>query len=247
MSILIAATLAGFGLLTTGIGWVKSDIGELRTAIAANRDRIDGLYAALDARGPASPTSVSHLRKTRADRHHEIVHRDGAVMSRAPDYRGVAKGFWSGRSQAVGLPAACRFDTTEVEVIKGGVRLTLRPRGKDWTAYFDSGTRGSLPKRRQPPLDEMHRCSCWTRISVSTSSTNATNSCETNSKRTRMPYVSPQSPTPSFASERPTRPGSTTTRGSWRTFTSISTSNRSMRARAFTTERHGRRSHSAVL
>ena len=75
-------------------------------------------------------------------------------MSRAPDFRGVAKVFWSGRSQAVRLPAACRFETTEVEVIKEGDRLTLRPRGKDWAAYFDSGTRGSLPERRQPPLDE---------------------------------------------------------------------------------------------
>ncbi|MDD9982462.1 MAG: hypothetical protein OXU81_14085 [Gammaproteobacteria bacterium] len=32
--------------------------------------------------------------------------------------------------------------------------LTLRPRGKNWAAYFDSGTRGSLPERCQPPLDE---------------------------------------------------------------------------------------------
>ena len=40
MSILIAATLAGFGLLAIGIGWVKSDSGDLRTEIATNRDRI---------------------------------------------------------------------------------------------------------------------------------------------------------------------------------------------------------------
>lgn len=75
-------------------------------------------------------------------------------MAKVPDYRGVAKVFWSGRSQAVRLPAACRFETTEVEVIKEGDCLTLRPRGKDWGAYFDSETRGSLPARRQPPLDE---------------------------------------------------------------------------------------------
>ena len=49
-----------------------------------------------------------------------------------PDYRDVAKVFWSGRSQAVRLPAACRFKTSEVEVIKEGDRVTLRPRGKDW-------------------------------------------------------------------------------------------------------------------
>ena len=75
-------------------------------------------------------------------------------MSRAPDYRGIAKVFWSGRSQAVRLPAPCRFETSEVEVIKEGDCLTLRPRGKSWSAYFDSETRGSLPERRQPPFDE---------------------------------------------------------------------------------------------
>ena len=75
-------------------------------------------------------------------------------MTKTPDYRGVAKFFWSGRSQAVRLPAACRFDTTEVDVIKEGDCLTLRQRGKNWAVYFDSGSRGSLPERRQPPLDE---------------------------------------------------------------------------------------------
>ena len=75
-------------------------------------------------------------------------------MTKVPGYRGVEKGFRSGRSQAVCLPAACRFETSEVEVIKEGDCLTLRPRGKNWAAYFDSGTRGSLPERRQPPLDD---------------------------------------------------------------------------------------------
>ena len=75
-------------------------------------------------------------------------------MSKAPDYRGVAKVFWSGRSQAVRLPAACRFTTSEVEVIKEGDQLTLRPRGKDWGAWFDSSSRGFLPARDQPSLDE---------------------------------------------------------------------------------------------
>ena len=76
-------------------------------------------------------------------------------MSKAtPDYRGVAKVFWSGHSQVVRLPAACRFKTSEVEMIKEGDQVTLRPRGKDWAAYFDAKSRGTLPKRRQPPLDE---------------------------------------------------------------------------------------------
>ncbi len=74
-------------------------------------------------------------------------------MAEAHDYRGIAKVFWSGRSQAVRLPAPCRFRTAEVEVIKKGEQLILRPRGKNWAAYFDSESRGSLPERRQPPLD----------------------------------------------------------------------------------------------
>ncbi len=75
-------------------------------------------------------------------------------MKQTPDYKGVAKVFWSGRSQAVRLPAACRFETSEVEVIKEGDRLTLRPRGKNWAAYFDATSRGRLSKRVQPPPDE---------------------------------------------------------------------------------------------
>ena len=58
LTILTAATLAGFTLLGLGLGWVKSDIADvrgdlrteiadvrsdLRTEIAANRDRIDAV------------------------------------------------------------------------------------------------------------------------------------------------------------------------------------------------------------
>ena len=75
-------------------------------------------------------------------------------MPKDADFRGVAKVFWSGRSQAVRLPAACRFATSEVEVIMKGDQVTLRPRGKNWTAYFDRPTRGHLPERLQPPLED---------------------------------------------------------------------------------------------
>lgn len=78
-------------------------------------------------------------------------------MKSAPDYRGVAKVFWSGRSQAVRLPAACRFETTEVEIVKVDDQLTLRPRGKNWRAYFSARSRGSLPAREDLPLDERDR------------------------------------------------------------------------------------------
>ena len=75
-------------------------------------------------------------------------------VAKPESYRGVANVFWSGRSQAVRLPAACRFETFEVEVIKEGDQVTLRPRGKNWRAYFDRDSRGSLPERQQPPLEE---------------------------------------------------------------------------------------------
>lgn len=75
-------------------------------------------------------------------------------MARNVDYQGIAKIFWNGRSQAVRLPAACRFDTSEVEIVKQGNEVTLRPRGKNWGAYFSSKSHASLPSREQPPLDE---------------------------------------------------------------------------------------------
>ncbi len=50
-------------------------------------------------------------------------------------------------------PAASRFETSEVEVIEEGGCVTLRKRVKDWAAYFDPESRGSLPERRQPPPD----------------------------------------------------------------------------------------------
>lgn len=78
-------------------------------------------------------------------------------MKSAAEYRGIAKVFWSGRSQAVRLPAACRFETTEVEIVKEGDQLTLRPRGKDWRAYFSTRSRGALPAREDLPLDERDR------------------------------------------------------------------------------------------
>ncbi|MCY3737268.1 MAG: type II toxin-antitoxin system VapB family antitoxin [Gemmatimonadaceae bacterium] len=71
-----------------------------------------------------------------------------------PDFQGIAKVFWSGRSQAVRLPAQCRFETSEVEIVKVGDEVTLRPRGKNWRAWFDCGSRGSLPPRDQPAIEE---------------------------------------------------------------------------------------------
>lgn len=69
------------------------------------------------------------------------------------DYVGTAKLFWDGGSQAVRLPAPCRFHVPEVEVVKHGDVVTLRPIGKDWAAFFDSCERGSLPPRVQLPFE----------------------------------------------------------------------------------------------
>lgn len=77
-----------------------------------------------------------------------------SVTDDAADYRGVAKVVWSGRSQAVRLPDARGFETSEVEVVKTGEIVSLRSRGKNWASYFEAASRGSLPARRQPPLDE---------------------------------------------------------------------------------------------
>ena len=78
-------------------------------------------------------------------------------MSRKPDYRGTAKVFRSGGSQAVRLPAPCRFETSEVEIVKVGDEVTLRPLRKNWRAWFDSGSRGSLSPRDQPDPEERDR------------------------------------------------------------------------------------------
>ncbi len=75
-------------------------------------------------------------------------------MDKATDYIGKAKVFWSGRSQAVRLPEPCRFHVAEVEAVKNGDTVTLRPPGKDWANYFESRELVSLPPREQPPLQE---------------------------------------------------------------------------------------------
>lgn len=49
---------------------------------------------------------------------------------------------------------ACRFETSEVEVCKKA-RSSRRPGGKNWASYFKATSRGSLPARRHPPLDDM--------------------------------------------------------------------------------------------
>lgn len=45
----------------------------------------------------------------------------------------IAKVFWSGRSQAVRLPKAFRFDVDEVRIRRRGNAIVLEPLAKDWT------------------------------------------------------------------------------------------------------------------
>jgi antitoxin VapB len=47
-----------------------------------------------------------------------------------------AKVFWSGRSQAVRLPKAFRFDGDEVRIRRQGDAVILEPIGDDW-AWLD--------------------------------------------------------------------------------------------------------------
>ncbi len=49
----------------------------------------------------------------------------------------TAKVFWSGRSQAVRLPKAFRFDTDEVRIRRHGDAVILEPLARDW-AWLDA-------------------------------------------------------------------------------------------------------------
>lgn len=48
-----------------------------------------------------------------------------------------AKVFWSGRSQAVRLPKAFRFDTDTVHIRRHGQVVILEPIARDW-AWLDA-------------------------------------------------------------------------------------------------------------
>lgn len=49
----------------------------------------------------------------------------------------TAKVFWSGRSQAVRLPKAYRFDVEEVRIRRHGASVVLEPISTDW-AWLDA-------------------------------------------------------------------------------------------------------------
>ena len=73
----------------------------------------------------------------------------------------TAKVFTTGRSQAVRLPKAFRFDTDEVTIEKVGNAVVLRPKQThdEWWAQMESamnGLRGQLEPidRDSTPLDD---------------------------------------------------------------------------------------------
>lgn len=50
----------------------------------------------------------------------------------------MAKIFRSGNSQAVRIPKEFQMEAEEVEIVKRGTSLLLRPKGKSWTPFFES-------------------------------------------------------------------------------------------------------------
>ena len=66
---------------------------------------------------------------------------------------GVAKLFMNGHSQAVRLPAECRFDAEEVTIRKLGDTVILSPKTNRWDEFF---AREALPEdERIPDIEEM--------------------------------------------------------------------------------------------
>ena len=75
----------------------------------------------------------------------------------------IAKVFWSGRSQAVRLPKAFRFDADTVRVRKHGAGVILEPVADDWEWLvplmgavdddFAAGASERPPEQVRPGLD----------------------------------------------------------------------------------------------
>ena len=66
---------------------------------------------------------------------------------------GLAKLFMTGRSQAVRLPAECRFDTDEVTIQKLGDSVIISPKTNRWDEFF---AREPLPvDERIPDIGEL--------------------------------------------------------------------------------------------
>jgi len=71
----------------------------------------------------------------------------------------TAKLFMSGRSQAVRLPKAYRFEGTEVLIKKVGNAVVLLPSHDNWTLLFDSLDQfsGDFMTDREEPQQQQQR------------------------------------------------------------------------------------------
>ena len=80
-----------------------------------------------------------------------------------PSTLSTAKVFTTGRSQAVRLPKAFRFDTDEVTIEKVGNAVVLRPKQtkEEWWAQMESAMNGlrdviePVERDRTPPPDDI--------------------------------------------------------------------------------------------
>ena len=50
----------------------------------------------------------------------------------------TAKIFRSGNCQAVRIPKEYQMEADEVEILKRGIALVLRPKGKSWAGFWES-------------------------------------------------------------------------------------------------------------
>ncbi|MDH3672496.1 MAG: antitoxin [Gammaproteobacteria bacterium] len=74
--------------------------------------------------------------------------------------RATAKVFVTGRSQAVRIPKAFRFDAEEVYIERHGKKVVLTPKPKSWDRYFADSKRFSddFPDRiEDAPAEERKR------------------------------------------------------------------------------------------
>lgn len=72
----------------------------------------------------------------------------------------TAKLFITGRSQAVRLPKAFRFEGSEVFIHREGDRVILSPKPESWEGFFastDRPTEDFMPERVDLPLEDRER------------------------------------------------------------------------------------------
>ena len=115
-------------------------------------------FADADAVHLCIPQAIQAALELEAVEERSVVQVDGGRQSVA--YAGPIEVRFAGR---VGFTGALVMGDQAVlgvvpmedmDLLVAPRRVTLRPRGKDWTGYFASKTRASLPERVQPPLEE---------------------------------------------------------------------------------------------